>query len=429
MKILKKEVGNWVSGDRFWDREEEIPLFIELLRDGAHVLLVAQRRVGKTSLMREVARRLGDEFVCLHIDLQKSHTQADAMVELSLATQPHLGLWAKTKETFKNTLSSVESLGIDELTIKLRDGLSADWQAKGERLLDGVASSEKPVVVFMDELPILVNRLLKGTERAMTPERVRQADAFVSFLRAQSIKHKGKIRFVIAGSIGLQPVLRQAGLSATVNTFTPFELHPWDAYAAIGCIEALARGHNLDLAAGVPQKMVALLGSCVPHHVQMFFTHVYSDCRRGGSLACSIDDIMRVYQTSMLSNRGHAEMNHLEERLAMVLSDEDLPLALDLLTEAAVTGHLSAEAAKILAADYEPDRPARIGFVPPGGNAPSARGDALASIREILDIFEHDGYLTKEGDRYVFVSNLVKDWWKARFGFGFVAAAKRRVKL
>jgi hypothetical protein len=420
-------VGNWVTGEQFWDRKEEIPLFVELLDEGAHILLVAPRRVGKTSLMREVARRIADRYICLHVDLQKSQSAIDAMAELGAATQPHLGLWARTTETFKNTLTGVESMGIDHILIKLRDGLAADWQAKGERLLEGIAASDKPVVVFMDEMPILVNRLLKGQDQKITPDRVRQADAFVSFVRAQSIKHRGKIRFVIAGAIGLQPVLRQAGLSATVNTFTPFELRPWDAYVAIGCIEALATEYKMALAPGVPQRMVALLGSCVPHHVQMFFTHLYTDARRANTLSAGVEDVERVYHDSMLSNRGHAELSHFHERLAMVLDPDELPLALDLLTEAAVTGTLSLDAIRVLIADNsEPGAPPRIGFRP--GEAQKGGNPDIEPAREILDIFEHDGYLQLDGDRYVFVSTLVRDWWKARFQFGFVPASKRRVR-
>jgi hypothetical protein len=252
----------------------------------------------------------------------------------------------------------------------------------------------------MDELPILVNRLLKGVEKRMTPERVRQADAFVSFLRAQSIQHKSAIRFVIAGSIGLQPVLRQAGLSASVNTFTPFELGPWDAYTAIGCIEALAAEHKLRLESGVPQKMVALLGSCVPHHVQVFFNHLYIDARRGGVDQASIEDVERVYKTSMLSSRGHVELSHFVERLEAVLDADILPLALDMLTEAAVTGYLSVEAIETLSADYIQEPSRRIGFQgnePDGGASRVSFGEVA---RGVLDIFEHDG-LSSPGRRAI----------------------------
>ena len=55
---LRKAGGNWVEGDRFFDREVELEALEERVRDGAHTLLTAQRRMGKTSLVRELLRRL-----------------------------------------------------------------------------------------------------------------------------------------------------------------------------------------------------------------------------------------------------------------------------------------------------------------------------------------------------------------------------------
>ena len=58
---LRKAGGNWVQGDRFFDREVDLGALAERVRDGSHTLLTAQRRMGKTSLVRELLRRLTDE--------------------------------------------------------------------------------------------------------------------------------------------------------------------------------------------------------------------------------------------------------------------------------------------------------------------------------------------------------------------------------
>ena len=71
MKKLKRAVGNYVTGEMFWDREEDLDLITELLDEGAHILMAAPRRIGKTSLMREVANRIQARYYCLHVDLQK----------------------------------------------------------------------------------------------------------------------------------------------------------------------------------------------------------------------------------------------------------------------------------------------------------------------------------------------------------------------
>jgi hypothetical protein len=47
---LKQAYGNWVEGDRFWDRENDIKLLINRIEEGAHVLLVAQRHMTAQTL-------------------------------------------------------------------------------------------------------------------------------------------------------------------------------------------------------------------------------------------------------------------------------------------------------------------------------------------------------------------------------------------
>jgi hypothetical protein len=411
---LKAAHGNWAVGEQFWDREKEIETLTEFISDGAHILLVGQRRIGKTSLMREVARRIGERYICLHIDLQKSNTPADAVVELSIATKPYAKLWDKTRDIFRNVLyqvrNSIESLKIDDIAVTLRSGVtSGDWKIKGDRLFATLADSEKPVVLFFDEVAILVNRILKGSNFRITSERIQNVDEFMSWLRDNSIRHKGKVRMILSGSIGIESVLRQAGLSATLNTFSPFDLKAWDIGTAIGCLEALANEYGISFQQGVCERIVERLGCCIPHHVQMFFDGIYTDFKLRGQTEVMNDIVDEIYSSRMLGVRGHAELNHFEERLKMVLGSEVYPLALELLTETAVSGKLTTDAAFFLGQQYAfEDRSCE---------------DVL---REILGILEHDGYLWKDGMEYKFISNLLRDWWKARFEFFYTPVSMRR---
>ena len=414
MAKLKQAHGNWVVGEQFWDREEDLELFVERIEEGANVLLVAQRRLGKTSLMREATRRLGDRYVCVFVDLQKAHSAPDAIVELSLAVRKYKTLWAKTKNVFANVLEriteTVEQVNLGDLGVTLRAGLNAgNWEEKGNQVFGILAASDRPVVLMVDEVPILVSRLLKGDDFTMTPKRRQQTDEFMSWVRKNSLEHQGKVSMVLSGSIGLEPILRQARLSATVNHFKAFELKPWDESVAMGCIEALANQYGVELEDGAAAAMVSKLGCCIPHHVQMFFDHVYTTCRRREKMSFSATEVDEVYEREMLSIRGHAELTHYEERLEMVLGKEVFALALDMLTEAAVTGRLTKEACLALQKEYE------------------FEGRDFAEVqREVLWVLEHDGYLRAGSDGYVFVSPLLRDWWKARYGFAFTPVLQRR---
>lgn len=408
--------GNWVSGERFWNRTTETALLIQYLDEGASMHLVAQRRIGKTSLMREVSRQIEKRYVCLHVDLQDASSPSDFIAALSAATHPHKSLWAKTREVFGNVVGLaadvVETLQIQEIQLKIREGLlHGNWETKGAQLLTALAASDQPVVVFMDEVPVMVNRILKGPEHDtadITPERVAATDAFMSWLRAQSIRHHGKIRFVLTGSIGFEPILRQAGLSATINNFRAFNLDPWQPETATECLQALANNYGVCFQEGATERVVERLGSCIPHHVQMYFGHIHEMCKKRGNAVCSAADVDQVYDERMLSTKGHAELSTFEERLKMMVGTAILPFVLDLLTDAAAAGHLTPEAITLIQRD----------------NDLTGR-DAVNKTREVLEILEHDGYLQREPDGYTFVSKLLRDWWKRRFGSGYTPVLQR----
>src|SRR5215213_8210388 len=146
MATLKQAHGNWVAGtDRFWNRDAEIALVTQYLDEGASMYLVAQRRIGKTSLMREVSRRIEQRYTCLHVDLQDANSPLDFVAALSAATHPHKSLWAKTREVFGNALDAaagaIETLQIHEVQLKIREGLvQGNWESKGAQLLAGLAA-------------------------------------------------------------------------------------------------------------------------------------------------------------------------------------------------------------------------------------------------------------------------------------------------
>ena len=412
---LKQAVGKVVTGDWFWDREKDLELLTNKIDEGANILLVAQRRIGKTSVLAELHERLRERYTCLFVDLQQARRSEEAITELSKVIHRYKPLWEKTKEAFANVLDrvteSVEEIDVGELGVKIRSGLTGgNWRDKGDQIFKILANAEKPVVLMFDEVPIMVNYMLKGDDFKITPQRRALADEFLSWLRKNTIEHQGKVRTIISGSIGLEPILRQAKLSATINHFLPFELRPWDEDTAIGCIEALANEYGVTLQDGVPQEVTKKLECCIPHHVQMFFSHIYDHCKRKEKMECSVREAGEIYEKEMLGVRGHAELTHYEERLEMVLGKELFTLAVDMLTEAAVTSFLTKEAIAALQKEYTLEEV-----------------DIIEAQKEVIWVLEHDGYIIQGKDGYVFVSKLLRDWWKNRHGAFFTPVLERGV--
>ncbi len=318
--MLKKAGGNWVDGDRFFDREVEVEALMERIADGRHTLLTAQRRMGKTSLVRETMRRLAEkgEFEPLFVDLEDANGAEDAIAEIAAHTLVAQGRWLPIKRAFANFLEQagdrVEELEGMELKVKLRAAIDrGNWKERGDAVFGALAQHEKPVVLAIDELPILVNRLLKGDDYRITPDRRHEADSFLSWLRKAGQTHR-TIRMIVSGSVSLEPILRQAGLSAHANIYSPVELEPWSEKTAVDCLEALALNYDLDLTLDVRQRMCRKLRCCIPQHVQQFFDYLQEDLRKTRSSVATPEDIERVYDTYMLGIRGTIDLDHYRSR-------------------------------------------------------------------------------------------------------------------
>ena len=414
MPGLKKAESNWVDGDRFFDRDGELGVLRARAENGTHTLLTAQRRMGKTSLVRELLRRLKEEgrFETVFVDLEDVRTAADAVVEIGVESRHVHGAWDRIRSGFANVLRGIDELAVAEVRVKLRAGIDpGNWRQKGDAVCAALAKDERPVVLALDELPILVNRMLKDHHYRITPAGKRDVDEFLSWLRKIGQDHRDRIGLILSGSIGLDPILHQAGLSAHTNIFSPLELKPWDEKTALGCLAALADTCGLDLPLAAGKEMCRRLRCLVPHHVQRFFDSLDEDLRLRGRNHASVEDVERVYTDEMLSVRGQADLDHYESRLKLILGPDGYRAALALLTEAAVNDGVLQRAAMDLYREQF-----RIWTL----------SDHPAPIDDVLRVLEHDGYLEPWGDdEYRFVSGLLEDWWRARHGRHFIPVARR----
>ena len=417
---LRKAGANWVDGDRFFDRTVELELLAERVRDGTHTLLTAQRRMGKTSLVRELLRRLAEkgDFEAIFVDLEDVTDPSDAIAEICARSRAVQGVWHRVQAGFANMLRDVgdrvDTLSVSELQVKLRAGIDAGnrWR-KGDEVLAALAESDRPVVLAIDELPILVNRLVRGNSGDVTPEGVMAADEFLSWLRKNAQAHQGRIVLILFGSVGLEPILRRAGLSAQANNYSSFDLKPWNEAVANACLTELAKTYDLELPANVHEDMCRRLRCLVPHHVQQFFSHLHEYLRRAHRREAALEDVERVYTDDMLSVRGQVYLDHYEGRLKLVLGTGEYQAALELLTQAAVDDGLLSDGIikryrDYLAASLDPE-------------------DTPIAVEDVLHLLEHDGYLERQRDGYRFVSGLLEDWWRARHGRFFVSIAQRGV--
>ena len=204
--MLSRAGGNWVDGDLFFDREIELELLEERVRDGIHTSLVAQRRMGKTSLVRELLRCLAKsgEYETVFVDLGSAANSADAIAEIGIQARSVQEVWQRIRAGiagFGSRLGSrVEAVTLADARERLRATIDAvNWKQKGDDVIAVLADNERPIVLAIDELPMLFNRLLKGESGEVTLEGRRTADDILSWLRKAGQTHQARIPLILSG--------------------------------------------------------------------------------------------------------------------------------------------------------------------------------------------------------------------------------------
>ena len=393
---VQSRVGIPVVGGDFHGRESEIKNLSNLVLDRNHILLSGQRRMGKTSIARELGRRMEEKgWTAVFADVENASSPEDAISELARGTssvRPIVSRFIKgMKQGFQRNVSE---LGAGDVRIKIRAELDpGNWRQVGLDLLIACSSHERPVLLVIDELPIFLSRLVRNDGDAQ------KVDEFLSWMRHafQTIRKDSPVAF-LTGSIGLLPLVERLGLPDRVNYFAPFHLGPWNRDTSIQCFNRLAAQYGIGAEDDVPGAVHASLGLGVPHYVQRMFAEIrrISASREGAVVTKT--DVEEAYNSWLLGPWGHGDLIHYLTRLDAALNKDALSVAMAILAETATQGVFTVNARRALE---------RFQF--------ERFGDSSDRVKQALGVLEHDGYLIRHSDGHRFEFKLLRDWMKSRF--------------
>lgn len=218
--MVRNIVGSPARGEDCYGRDAEVEIIWNRLETG-HVLLVAPRRFGKTSIMLRLYDEPRDGRKVVYIDLEHISDTEGFLIELISVIAQRSDL-RKCSDKFGKLIGhawdfvrdNVDNVGVGDFKVKLREGntLRENWREKADELFADLDSCEEDFIIMLDEFPIMVQHMLRQNREA--------AEEFLHWFRRLRIDPSNKlqhVRFVIAGSINLQTTLDQHGLVATIN--------------------------------------------------------------------------------------------------------------------------------------------------------------------------------------------------------------------
>ncbi len=391
--MIRNVTGPPVVGDDLYGRAQEIEQLWAALARGENPLMLAPRRVGKTSLMQELQRDPRANWDVVYIDVEDARGAADlfARVIAELAQDGRYRNWLESGRLPHALRSAwVSFTHVKALSVELKRALGRDWapaadylEKRLERLPEG-----RRLLIIVDELPILVSRMLdseNGREEAALLlaklRRWRQLPAL-----------RGKVQTLIGGSIGLEGVLRRARLSASINDLAPFRVSSWSPPTAARFLRDVGEDAGFPLTDQWIDRMLELLRDSVPYHVQLFFAALQDDCD-GAPEALSLAAIDQCFDKRLTGPEGTPYLDHYASRLEFVFSSPEREFAFDVLARASRFENGVART-----------------------EVTAAGSEQAVHAGHVLQALEADGYLERRDDRCAFQSNMVRVWWRKHRG-------------
>lgn len=396
--MVRNTTGQPVKGQDFFDRDaERASLWSDLKTD--HVLLLAPRRVGKTSLLYRLfdgARPNEYEPVFTDVSGLSSELAFVERLYAAVAQSPASGglLGPLKRGRVKQYFKGIRSLKVSEVELVFQDRLPNDWMPLGEALFAGLAGQDRRWLFMVDEIPLFVLSLIRQDPTGG------RARVFLEWLRRHRQGGPGganPVRWILAGSIGLDTVTRRYDLGDTINDLKLSKLGAFSAETADEFLQALGATYGLELRPDVRRELCARAGWLIPYHLQLLFSGLRERCGDSGK-APSAAVVSEVFE-DLLSPDHRAYFDFWIQRLTIELGPPQDGDAVAILTACA----------------RDPSGVTRSTLEQVIGARSAATDAADRDLDWLIDVLINDGYLAEQQARFTFRSALLRGFWLRRY--------------
>jgi uncharacterized protein len=392
---MNVRIGPPATGDNFYKRPALIKKLLRILKEN-NVAFLGPRRTGKTSCLEEIKANPGN-FLPILLNLEK-HDSVEAWLtamvsELRKVLEQPASLAAHLKARTATLLSGIKTIEVPYIAsveLSASEGVSK-WRKPADEFLKVIGGADVPILFLLDEFPTFLKLVAKKRSRD-------EVEAVLNWFRAARHDLKDKqVRFLVTGSIGLKGVVRNLGLTPTLNEFDTHEIPPLTEAEALGLLETLARDNGIPLDLRGRRKILSLLGANWPILLQLFVSEIQEGEFRKPPTAKQLD---AIYRERLVNGSRNQYCDGMFDRLKDVFTDSERRLAREILKAVCRADGLSREDFDAMHFKLDPEL--------------SHHASGIEELDHVIETLKHDGYLLQEnsGKRLTcFGSGILRDFW------------------
>lgn len=391
---MKNNVGSPVIDEDFFGREKEQRLLWGKLQAN-NLLLLAPRRVGKTSLMLKLRKDAPNNgYRCLFFSVEDIGDETafirkfyEKFCEVD-GSEPLLDriMRSPVGKLFKK-VKKVSGGGVG---VEFGELSKDDWPQLGKTMAHTLDDVTESWLIEIDELPLFVLKLLKLDNG---PMRVR---AFLSWLRVLRQEHP-KVRWLLAGSIGLDTVAGRLNMGDTINDLQTVHLGPFSKESAESLLNSLAASYGLSFTAQARDTIITRVGWLLPFYLQIAFSLLRDQAPEASQAWSPNEEVIKQVFEDLLSPSNRNYFDYWRQRLTEELGSPDDRYSIQLLSTACHENGASRDTLYQVLHKQIADSEA-----------------CSDKLRYLLDVLVNDGYLVEQDGRYMFRFGLLREYWARR---------------
>lgn len=382
---MKNCVGQVVRGDDFWDRKVELETIWDAIDFGSHILLVAPRRVGKTSIMHKIKDEPKEGYIVIYIDTESADNESEFWHKLFNAMMEE-DFVNKLKSKSKVLYEKITNLRIKKISatgVEFGDGEILDYAVAFETLVKDL-DKDKKLIIMIDEFAQTVENIIKY-------EDVKHANSLLKAHRTlrQNPKVSDKVSFIYAGSIGLESVVSKINSIKIINDLNSIKVLPLPKSEAYKFTVQLCLGVKIKLEEDVINYLLEKIEWLILFYIQLLVQELKILSREDSEIQLDNDSIDTAINKA-LEHRSYFES--WQTKLKESFSKEEYLFVKEILNIISEDNIIESSQIINIATKYSLDE-----------------DEAKDMIRTLI----YDGYINNNENAkiYRYNSPILRQWW------------------
>ncbi len=377
-------IGPVATGNYYYPRTEIVDDIWTELAKGNYILIAAPRRVGKTSIMRDIEKNPREGFTVIFESIQAVKSEKEFYETLYRLI---LSCLNKTDKAKKGILKFIKKKKISEIDIKGKIKIEEkdfNYLEAINTIFKELGDRSETIVLLLDELPEVLHCINKAGK-------TEEAKAILKQLRTWRQSDFKKLRFVLSGSVGIHYVVKTIeGRTSDLNDLKKVICEPLNKVEASNYIDWATKNatikYNDDLKTYLLQRIQHYY---TPYFINLMLDEIDKQGRKGNMTNITNLDIDNAFNKVVENNEHFADW---KTRLSEYLPKHNFDFVNEILIHIAHRGFITVNNI------YDK----------------AVKHDKTNDYMDLINDLKQDGYIveeTEENKKYIFISPFLKAFW------------------